>query len=231
MLNAPAITDLDLTEIATEINTLQKRIMTSIVRMGELLTIAKAELRGGFVAWVEANLNFSIDSAENFMATYRAYLQAPEVLQLAPSVVYSLKAAPQNVVSAMVSSLNTMPAHTPVYTLVTTTRTVAQVSAQYTLDHPGVIDGLMRLPPDDLYAIKATGLIQPGDEADAVSLRDTPEKLLRALDQMQRTRVDVAREAVVKLDLYVRTVDNVGAVIAGFESQDQAENWLTRRMK
>ena len=88
---------------AEEIRSLAKRTVEDILKIGRLLTDAKKRIpHGGWLPWLDRELGWSADTATNFMNVYKLsrrpkFRKIRNLTKLAPSVLYALAKAPDEV--------------------------------------------------------------------------------------------------------------------------------------
>lgn len=79
---------------AKEINKHRSTVATSVMAIGEMLSIAQEQLakygQGTFQKWIEAECGFSKSSAYNYMAAFKVFGVCPTVGQIEDGAMYAL---------------------------------------------------------------------------------------------------------------------------------------------
>jgi hypothetical protein len=104
--------DLILQKHADQIRSLAKRTVEDIVKIGRLLTAAKKRIpHGGWLSWLQREFGWSADTATNYMNVYKVsrrpgFRKIRNMAKVAPTLLYKLAAAPDEVVDNVVERLN-----------------------------------------------------------------------------------------------------------------------------
>jgi hypothetical protein len=96
---------------ARDIRKLCRRTAADVIKMGELLAKARSRARGGWLSWLERELGWSADTAENLIRVYE-FSRTPGFRKIrnlpSPSVLYELakKSIPEPARDMIVSRIN-----------------------------------------------------------------------------------------------------------------------------